>query len=1198
MDEAIAVDARPWWLAENGLRVLRRRYFQKDKEGNFIESIDGLLRRVCLNQAHIDALWKVHKHVNSLLLNMKAPHDMEDEVIHALKDTAKQKKLGWDEETRKTYRRALQKSYDQYHEAIDAGYFMPSTPILLNSGARTGMLYSCFVIPMDDCLMWKPGDSEDICGIFDCVKAVVAVQKSGGGTGVSVSRTRPRDDDIHGGDENRDKGIVTGHTTGSINWLEAVSDGVKHIEQGSARNGANMGILRIDHPDIIEFCTVKDGKRLRNFNISVGMTDAFLKQLTEDPDSPWMVINPRTRKREQCFDKLGRMRPKDKAWSVQKVWDLIVNRAWEVGDPGLFFLDRVNRCNPTPNLGEIEAPNPCQPSWATVLTRKGINTIGGVAVDDEIWTGKHWAKISKLWSTGKKKVYAYYTRAGVFYGTENHRIVQNGEKVEIGLAEAIDTAQGELPWPGEDNAPAMKFHEPRIMDGLVFGDGMVHKASGNLVVLLVGKDDQDYFDSEIVSLFNDNRPGIKEGAWEVHTSITPEELPKTYERKIPERFVCGSEAIKCSFLRGLYSANGSVVKNRVTLKASSFKVIEQVQVMLSSLGIRSYYTVNKAHDVEFANGTYTCRESYDLNISTDRKIFARLIGFIQKDKVERLEQTGETRPNLAKTTYEIVETAFISEEEVFDLTVDDPDHMYWTGGLLVSNCGEQPLLPNESCNLGSMILSRFVRDGSIDWDLLAAKTRTAVRFHDAVIDANKYPVEVIAIRKATKATRKIGIGVMGWWDTLFKLGIPYESEEAVQLAERVMEFINSAVREESLQLAKERGPFPAWDGSRIQRDGKNKLRNATGTTIAPTGTISIIAGVTGGIEPTFGLAYLRTAPGIGTDVEEVNPMFREWLNNQSASSRFSQGDVRGILDHAFQGKSVAEHPLLTDEERDLFRTANEIDAEWHVRHQAAFQKHTDNAVSKTVNLPNDATVNDIDHAYRMAIEYGLKGITVFRDGCLIKTGQSQPMSHKKAEPEVTRDYPPKPATIRPLRPQVGLSMKSLFGMVHLHITVDPKTDRELEVFGCVGKAGELKLAHMEGMGRLISQILRLGGTMALVVSQLKGIGSKHTTLSNGGRHLSLEDTVGHMLAKYLEAKERWGMERLVLGDIGEDELRAFWTAPLEEKTAALDAWLAAAPEKKQASKSNLHGIVCASCEMSIVIVGGCAVCPGCGDGNC
>ena len=308
-------------------------------------------------------------------------------------------------------------------------------------------------------------------------------------------------------------------------------------------------------------------------------------------------------------------------------------------------------------------------------------------------------------------------------------------------------------------------------------------------------------------------------------------------------------------------------------------------------------------------------------------------------------------------------------------------------------CGEQPLLPYESCNLGSLNLGRFVTKGKkpradgrpaarVDWERIAGVIPTAVRFLDNVIEINRYPIE--EIDRATKLTRKIGLGVMGWHDMLFQLGLPYDSEEALELGEELMRFIQEKANDASLELARERGVFPAWKGSRY--DPEAPYRNATRTTVAPTGTISIIADASSGIEPSFALAFTRRHyldgedPSRLTELTEVNKHF---LRAAEVGGFYSDE----LIAHLAQGgtlttwnEATEDGAKVPEEAQNLFVSAHEIAPEWHVRMQAAFQRHTDNAVSKTINFPLTATEADVATAYWLAYREGCKGITIYREG--------------------------------------------------------------------------------------------------------------------------------------------------------------------------------------------------------------------------
>ncbi|KXB03297.1 hypothetical protein AKJ45_01940, partial [candidate division MSBL1 archaeon SCGC-AAA261F19] len=284
-------------------------------------------------------------------------------------------------------------------------------------------------------------------------------------------------------------------------------------------------------------------------------------------------------------------------------------------------------------------------------------------------------------------------------------------------------------------------------------------------------------------------------------------------------------------------------------------------------------------------------------------------------------------------------------------------------------CGEVPLLPNEACNLGSINLSKMVEDGGVDWDRLEEVSKRAVHFLDNVIDANSYPIS--EIEEMAKSNRKIGLGVMGWAEMLIELGIPYDSEKAIGLADEIMSFIAEKAREKSVELGRERGSFPNFEGS-IWNEGFDFMRNATVTSIAPTGTISIIAGCSSGIEPLFSVAFMRKVLE-GEKLFEVNP----WFEKIAKERDFYSG---GLIEEVARGTSVQEIDEVPEDVKETFVTALEIDLEWHVRMQAAFQKHVDNAVSKTINLPSDASLDDVKRIYELAWKLNCKGITIYRYG--------------------------------------------------------------------------------------------------------------------------------------------------------------------------------------------------------------------------
>lgn len=502
---------------------------------------------------------------------------------------------------------------ERFHGLLASRDFLPNSPTLMNAGTALGQLSACFVLPVEDSME----------SIFEALKQMALVQRTGGGTGFSFSALRPRGDVV---------ASTSGIASGPVSFMKIFDCATEHIKQGGKRRGANMGVLAVEHPDILEFIRAKvETSALSNFNLSVSMTDAFMRAAAANES--YDLVHPRTG------------RPAGRAPAAE-LWRAIVEAAWQAGDPGLLYRDAINRANPTPQLGAIEATNPC---------------------------------------------------------------------------------------------------------------------------------------------------------------------------------------------------------------------------------------------------------------------------------------------------------------------------------------GEVPLLAYESCNLGSINAARFVRESggqaAFDWSRLETVARDAVRFLDDVIEVNRYPLA--EVEKATRRTRKIGLGVMGFAETLIRLGISYDSDEAERFAERLMRAVSDAAARVSSTLAAARGAFPAWQESIY--GARSPMRNATRTAIAPTGTIGIIAGTSASIEPLFALAYRRRGVLGGETLEEVNPLFVESLQRRGV-------DAQQVLAEVLARGRLAEVAAVPEELKRLFVTALEIPAERHLAMQAAFQRHVDNSVSKTINLPESATPDDVARAYRRAWELGLKGITIYRYG--------------------------------------------------------------------------------------------------------------------------------------------------------------------------------------------------------------------------
>jgi ribonucleoside-diphosphate reductase alpha chain len=461
-------------------------------------------------------------------------------------------------------------------------------------------------------------------------------------------------------------------------------------------------------------------------------------------------------------------------------------------------------------------------------------------------------------------------------------------------------------------------------------------------------------------------------------------------------------------------------------------------------------------------------------------------------------------------------------------------------------CGEQPLLPMESCNLGSVDLSKFVtlngEQPSIDFRRLRDIVGMCVRFLDNTIDMSKYPLK--GIEEMVKGNRKVGLGVMGFADLLYQLKIPYNSQRALEVAEEVMAFIQQEAHEASKGLAKERGVFKNFDRSIFTNKNGCAYRNATVTTIAPTGTLSIIAGCSSGIEPLFALSFVRNVMD-DDKLLEVNPHFEKEAKKRGFYSS-------ALLDKIARQGSIQKMTEIPEDVRKIFVTAHDVSPEWHIRMQAAFQKYTDNAVSKTVNLPRDATPDDVLKIYNMAYELGCKGVTIYRDGS--KENQVLSLANKGASStDVFVGVKDRPETLE------GFTTRIKTGMGQLYVTVTEYEGRPFEVFATIGKSGRSTTAKTEAIGRLVSLALRSGVALEHIVEQLKGIGGEHPVFQEGGLVLSIPDAIGRVL------------EKKYLKDGG---------------------------YKKKAYGNSLFGELCPECGQTVNFEEGCMICHFCGFHKC
>jgi len=1049
-------------LSENAIKVLERRYLQKNEEGNIVETPEQMFRRVAHNIALVE------------------------------------EKFGKSE-------KEVKEVEDKFYNIMAILEFLPNSPTLMNAGTKLQQLSACFVLSVDD----------SIDSIYQAIKQKALIHKSGGGTGFSFSRIRPKGSPV---------GTTSGVASGPVSFMRVFDASTEAIKQGGRRRGANMGILDVSHPDIMEFITCKEREgELKNFNISVAVSDAFMEAAQKGED--YELIDPRT---GQVAGKIN----------AAKVLEKIAEMAWKNGEPGIIFLDRINQFNSTPHVGRIESTNPCVTGDTWIMTSKGPKKVRDLIGRKFIGVvnGEKWKSLNGFFATGLKPVYKLKTVEGFELRlTKDHPIMKvikvtrnrifadwiNAGDLKHGDKILLNDHRSFAEWDGKYT------EEEGYLAGLLLGDGTIKK--DKVVLSSWGESRGAIAVRKLAYSYTQNFPHrsdfkgwipVKERK-EYRLSIgylkrLTKEIGLAQNKKtITEEIEKTSSHFYKGLLKGLFDADGSVQGNQskgvsIRLSQSNLDMLKAVQRMLLRLGILSKIYVNrrKRGEKKLPDGKnglkeYHIKPQHELVISKDNLLhFYKKIGFGDLDKMKKLEETIKNyKRNMTRERFIATVDSALPDgiEEVYDVQIPGIN-AYDANGFYVHNCGEQPLLPYESCNLGSINLAKMVENGKVNWDRLREVVHTAVHFLDNVIDANKYPLP--QIEKNTKANRKIGLGVMGFADMLVKLNIPYNSKKALNLAEKVMAFIQDESKKASEKLAKERGVFPNFKGSLWDKKGM-KVRNATTTTIAPTGSISMIADCSSGIEPLFSLVYYKEVLE-GERLLYANDDFERIAKERGF---YSEELMRKIAENKGSCQNIPEVP---EDIKKVFVTALDIPYQDHVKMQAAFQKYTDNAVSKTINLPNSATKSDIKDAFILAYKLGCKGITVYRDG----SREEQVLRAGKVKEKRL------PITPRP-RPKVtrGVTREIRTGCGDLYVTINENNEGEpFEVFAQLGKSGGCAASQTEAIGRLASLGLRSGIPWSLIVKQLKGISCDRPWGLSKNRITSCADAVGKAIEMYMEEK--------------------------------------------------------------------------------
>jgi ribonucleoside-diphosphate reductase alpha chain len=625
--------------------------------------------------------------------------------------------------------------------------------------------------------------------------------------------------------------------------------------------------------------------------------------------------------------------------------------------------------------------------------------------------------------------------------------------------------------------------------------------------------------------------------------------------------------------------------------------------------------------------------NYNISVTVTNRFIHEL-----RTKPDTIHQVQNPRTKqwsqLKKRDAEGKETeAFWTVKEIWDLIVE---HAWRTGepgvvfidrinernpiknvGLIEATnpCGEQPLHPFDSCNLGSVNLGALVKgDGAnakFDWDEYKAIIHTTTRFLDNVIEANRYPLP--QIENMSKTTRRIGLGVMGFADALYKLGIPYNSQEGCAWGERVMQVLNDESHLASEFLADERGAFPAWEGSDWEKQGR-RMRNSYTTTVAPTGTISIIANCSGGIEPMFSLAFIRQVMkdnrGRPTIMREVNYVF-----DQTAKQRGFYSDA--LVDQIVEAGTLQHRPEVPEDLKRVFVTAHDITPYWHMKMQSAFQRHCDSSISKTINFPREASADDVRQIFELAIDENVKGVTVYRDGCrdlqpmALKnsnkgesgspaaasgngaSGETQPPGLRTKRGE-TGEEELNPIKLPEIMSCLRIRQMTPFGNMHVKVSVDPVSSREREVFAQLGKGGDVANSDLEAICRILSLWLRSNGSLKMAIKQLEGIGSSLSVPTKDGRIMSLADGLATALQRYLDAKDAVGLHTLLLGGAEPDLAKTdFVQRPPVAATAPGGG--AKMPQPRNVSQYKLK---CPACTSVLSFEEGCVKCHACGFSQC
>jgi len=1051
------VKAATYNLTDNASKILERRYYLKDEQGNLIEDAEGMFNRVARTMAEVEYKYGATEY-----------------QVKELEET--------------------------FFDVMWALDFVPNSPTLMNAGTGQGTMSACYVMDIPDSM-------EDIMRV---AHDQAMIEKFGGGIGFSLSAVRPKGHGIS---------TTQGKACGPIQVLKVLSQVGTMITQGGKRDGAHMAIMEVYHPDIEEFIHCKNTEgSVTNFNISIGADSNFMEAVRQDKyiRLAWPLDHQFYEVPDATMD--GRF------VKANDLYSEIIKGAWMNGEPGMVWLDRINQDNTTPALGQINATNPCVIKGTLVNTPFGYKPVEIIKEGDYISTllGSEPVKTVerheainvyrvKFSDGGEQTVTAAHQYHAIRKGSERKH-TQKIRLDELNVGDYVQVSPATFTDYGIDQ------YKDGLKLGILLGDGNYMNLNRSIKIASSSEDGEyNHLIQELFGLDAFNKPSLaydgsksmnmlmsKAASTAVATKLELAEA-YSYEKTLDIVQVSSNVSMALGVLDGFLATDGDINLStnhpQIRFTTTSHTLAQQIRLLLLGLGIHGRIT-NSFDKGGVVNGREIIRKhtKYTVNVSgASAGAYARQsrleeIHPVKAEKLKQLQTDWLVTGNTWKTSILSIEPVGVAE--VYDLYCEASD-TWITEGYVQRGCGEQPLLSGESCNLGSIHIGNFIKHNYFDEERFAKVVGICTRFLDNVVDANQHPTEYTTLMN--QATRKIGLGIMGFADLLVRLNIPYDSDNALTLADRIGSILKAEADKTSSVIAQHKGNFPAFDKSPLNKINGgmwDTMRNAWRLSIAPTGTISMIANCSSGIEPLFALAYKKHNMSAALENMELFYINDDLKKNLG----MSYDDVEQYLN---DGHSIDS--LMDPQLRSVFIVSDEIGYENHIKMQAIFQKYVDSGISKTINLPNEATEHDIAMAYSQAWESGCKGITVYRRG---SREREVLVSTANNTSESMSPYVSIKARATKL---VGATTSLSTGHGKMYVTVNYNKDQIYEVLAQTGKTGKCQAANTEAMGRLISTAIQYGVPVDVIIKQLLGI-TCCPIWNNGKMVLSLADGIGQVLA--------------------------------------------------------------------------------------